>query len=44
MGNKRQDDDDISLDLIVLIGSYFIRAIILVVGLYLLSRILEHWR
>ena len=44
MGNKRRDDDDISTDLMVLIGSYFVRAIVLIIGLYLLSRILEHWR
>ena len=44
MEKRKRDDDDISLDLMVLIGTYFVRAIILIVGLYILSRVLEHWR
>ena len=42
--DKKYDDDELNMGLIVLIGTYFVRAILLITGVYLLSRLLEHWR
>ena len=42
--DKKYDDDELNKELVILIGTYFVRAIMLIASMYLLSRLLEHWR